>query len=148
MDCKEEIENVCDALRLDQIGQGRFYRQVFNRDASCQYIHSGFMPIQEEMQAWIHEWCNRIYMANQCAYIMTYSHREDCDRTISDISDKCTGGFALLANLKKFYETLTHIRYNLWSNGGNMMLSSKDEDRLNALIEVVAAEAMMTQKVH
>jgi hypothetical protein len=146
VECKEEIEQVCDALLCNQYGQGQFSRAVFNHAAAAEIIIYGKQPTQDEIRSMIWNWCNRVYMANQCAYILTYSHHPECSTKINFIGDENTfhKGGDLLANLRRFHGTLQHIRYNLYSNGGRYILCHEDMDRLDTLIEWVASAALET----
>jgi hypothetical protein len=90
----------------------------------------------------IHAWGNRVYIANQCAYILTYAHRADCKCNINFIADRnqCRHGADLLLNIGRFYRTLESIQYNLYSNGGQCMLCHQDMVRLDTLIEQVGRD--------
>lgn len=143
-DAREEIQQVCDALLMDQYGSGRFARAVFNQEAAAEIAVFGKPATQDEIKSMIYHWCNRVYMANQIAYIMTYSHHPECSREINDIGDEGTfrKGGDLLGNLRRFHGTLKHIRYNLYSNSGRYMLCREDMDRLDTLIEWTASYAL------
>lgn len=139
---KEEIEAVHDALCYSLMGSQRYHHAVFDRAAAGEIAVFGSKPTVDDQKNMIWSWCNRVYIANQIAYILTYAHHPDCNRAIEYIadSDHCNGGGALLQKPSEFYNKLQSIRYNLYSNGGQCMLNGEDMARLDNLIAAVAAE--------
>ena len=133
---KEEIESVCDALCFSLLGSGRLHYAVCDRTAVPDILKASV----DDMKGHIWEWCNRVYIANQCAYILTYSHRADCDKTIDFIADvdQCKNGGILIQKPERLYRLLQSIQYNLVSNGGQCMLCHEDMIRLDNLIAVLA----------
>lgn len=135
---KEEIESVCDALCFSILGTKRYHFAVCDKTAIPD-IHTASV---DDMKDHIWSWCNRVHIANQCAYILTYAHRADCDRTIDFIADAdhCHHGGELIQNPGRFYRMLQSIQYNLCSNGGQVMLCREDAERLDNLIAVIAEQ--------
>jgi hypothetical protein len=135
---KEEIQQVCDALCFSILGTERYHFAVYDKTAIPD-IHTASV---DDMKDHIWAWCNRVYIANQCAYILTYAHRGDCDRNIDFIvdADHCHNGGELIQNPGRFYRMLQSIQYNLCSNGGQVMLCHEDMVRLDNLIAVLAIE--------
>lgn len=138
MDMKNEIEFVCDALCISILGSSRYHHAVCDREAIPDILKAT-IDYQKDV---VHSWCNRLYVANQCAYIFTYAHRAECDRKINFIADvgQCRHGNDLIANIGRFYRTLESIRYNMYSNSGQCMLCREDMDRLNTLIEYIGRD--------
>lgn len=143
MDLKSEIEQVNDALQISALsGSIGYYRAVFDQAAYADIAMYGEKPTVQEQQDMIHAWSNRVYIANQCAYILTYAHRADCPRNLNFIADngQCHHGGDLLDNPARLYRMLESIRYNLYSNAGQCMLCREDMDRINNLIEMVGRD--------
>jgi len=132
---KDEINQIADALYWDAMGERQFVRVLYGGQPGDTLKNSSMDEIQDTIGAWT----NRLYVSNQIAYIFTYSHRDDCDKTINqmDRSD-WKNGMDLLKNPVRFYRMLESVRYNLISNGGQIMLSGQDMERLNDLIGLVA----------
>jgi hypothetical protein len=137
---KEEIEQVCDALCFSILGTHRYHFAVCDRVAITDTLKASV----DDQKDVIWAWCNRVFIANQCAYILTYSHRADCDRMIDFIgdADHCHNGGQLIINPSRFYRMLESIRYNLYSNGGQLMLCREDMERLENLIAVLASDVV------
>ena len=135
---KEEIEQVFDALYCSVMGNARYHFAVIDRAAIPDILKASVDDQRDHIWAW----ANRVYIANQCAYILTYAHRGDCDRNIDFISDaaQCHHGGQLIQNPGRFYRMLQSIQYNLVSNGGQCMLCREDMERLENLIAVLASE--------
>lgn len=143
MEMREEIQQVNDALQCSLLGcSSGYHRAVFDQAAYADIAAFVQTPTIEQQQDMIHAWCNRLYVANQCAYIFTYSHRSDCDKKINFIAprNECHNGGLLLAKIDRFYRMLESIRYNLYSNVGLCMLCREDMDRLNNLIEQIGRD--------
>lgn len=142
-DLKEEIEAVCDALQFSVLGCScSWHRAIFDQSAYADIAMLGEKPTIEQQQDMIHAWCNRLYVANQCAYIFTYAHHPECNRKINFISDRdhCHHGAELIQNPARLYRTLEYIKYNLYSNGGQCMFSGEDMARLDELIALIARD--------
>jgi hypothetical protein len=135
---RDEIESVCDALCFSLLGSGRLHYAVCDKTAVPDILKASV----DDMKGHIWEWCNRVYLANQCAYILTYSHRGDCNKTLDFIADvnQCKNGGQLITNPDRLYRMLQSIQYNLYSNGGQYLLCHEDMIRLDNLIAVVANE--------
>jgi len=133
---KEEIEQVFDALYCSVMGSAPYHHAVIDRTAIPDILKASI----DDQRDHIWSWCNRVYIANQCAYILTYSHRADCDRKIDFIADytECHNGGQLIQKPGRFYRMLQSIQYNLYSNGGQCMLCREDMERLDNLIAVIA----------
>lgn len=137
---KDEIEQIADALLYDAYGP----RELHNvwkipREA-------GIDTYKTEITAW----ANRVYIANQIAYILTYSHRDDCDKSITMIADETQWkhGGNLLSDYPRFYRVLESVLYNLYSNGGQVMLSGEDMQKYEEIMGLVAREIVgMYQKL-
>jgi hypothetical protein len=129
---REEIEQVADALLYDTMGPRAFkYVWELPKDASIDdYKHE------------ITAWANRLYISNQIAYILTYSHRDDCDKSIIMMADEKSWkhGGHLVLDYPRFYRMLESIRYNLYSNGGQVVLSGPDMQKLSEIMAVIARE--------
>ena len=142
LDKKSEIEQIADALLWDAMGTRMIVRSVvpeLDRRSA----------LDEDYKGSIIEWSNRLYIANQIAYILTYGHHDDVDKTINMIGNEreWLHGGSLLLDFPRFYQTLESIRYNLYSNGGQYMLSGPDTEKLDNLIAVIAREIVgMYQK--
>ena len=134
MDMREEILTVCDALIWDAMGARQYLHTICNEPC-----HPVQRSIDDEKSI-IAAWGNRVYVANQIAYIFTYSRNADCSREINllDDADPWNHGADLITNPARFYRTLESIRYNLYSNGGQIMLCHEDMERLNNLIAALA----------
>ena len=133
IETRDEINQVCDALYCDAMGERKYFYAVNNgpRNPTTTTI--------DEDKDQIAAWGNRVYIANQIAYILTYSHREDCNLMINLMDrDEWKNGGDLITNPARFYRVLESIRYNLYSNGGQVMLCREDMERLNDLIAVIA----------
>ena len=135
---RDEIQQVCDALCFSILGTHRYHFAVCDRTAIPDALNASV----DDQKGVIWEWCNRVYIANQCAYILTYSHSGDCDRKIDFIDEvnHCHNGGQLITTPSRFYRMLQSIQYNLYSNGGQCMLCHQDMVRLENLIAVLANE--------
>ncbi len=131
---RDEIEQVCDALYWDAMGARQYFHAVCNSPA-----YPAQTSIEDDKIA-IRAWANRVYVANQIAYIFTYAHRADCDKKIQQFDDKdpWNHGADLIQNPARFFRTLESIRYNLYSNGGQVMLCREDMERLDDLTASIA----------
>jgi hypothetical protein len=143
MDKRSDIEQIADALYYDAMGQRHFVYAVIPKV-------NAFSASVDDYKEPVIDWCNRLYMANQCAYILTYSHNDDCDKTINLLERNealWAHGGHLLQDLPRFFRILESIRYNLYSNGGQVMLCGEDMARLNDLMAGIAREIVgMYQK--
>ena len=83
---------------------------------------------QESITNTIYAFMDRVWIANQCAYIYQY---ENADRIISRLE----AAEALPYNLSEFVEEARALRYNLYTNGGRLFLGQADIDRLDRLID-------------
>lgn len=135
---RDEIKQIADALYWDALGERNLLHCVI--DAPC---HPCTNSIDDE-RSMIIAWANRIYVANQIAYIFTYSHRADCDRKIDQFSgdEHFTHGGDLITNKARFYRMLQGVEYNLYSNGGQYMLSHEDTERLQKLMATLASSVI------
>jgi len=135
LDKKSEIEQIADALLWDAMGTRMIVRSVVPE------LNPRTAP-DEDYKGSIIEWSNRLYIANQIAYILTYGHHDDVDKTINMIGNEREWlyGGSLLLDFPRFYRTLASIRYNLYSNGGQYMLSGPDMEKLNDLMAIIARE--------
>jgi hypothetical protein len=131
---KEKLEQLMDTLIMDYYGPKDFSRAVFSYDEELKLKRFNG-TVDDEINN-IKCWCNRIYWANQLAYICSYSHHADCDRTIQDLDDK--NKHIRHISLKTLYSDLQAIKYNLYSNSGRIFLSKEDEEKFNELCTVVA----------
>ena len=131
---RDEIIQVADALYWDAMGERKLIHTIVK---STHPLHH---TINEEKEI-IAAWANRIYVANQCAYIFTYAHRQDCSRKIDlfDESDVWNNGAFLIKNKARFYRVLESIQYNLYSNGGQCMLCAEDMGAMRSLMEHLAS---------
>lgn len=135
---RDEINQVCDALYWDAMGR----RQIFYAVVDKENPFPSQSKVDDERDA-IAAWGNRVYIANQLAYILTYSHRSGCDRKIDMIDrDDWKHGGELVGDYARFYRILESIKYNLWSNGGQVMLCREDMERLDNLIAWLARECV------
>lgn len=140
---RDEILQVADALYCDAMGNRAYLHAVLKEPRAT---------IDEEKEA-IGIWVGRVYIANQIAYILTYAHHADCRRKIDlfDDSDAWMHGGLLITNPARFYRVLESIRYNLYSNGGQVVLCAEDMQRLDGLIaalaRVIVGEYQKTQGV-
>jgi hypothetical protein len=142
LDKRQDIEMITDALLYDALGSRQFVYAI------CPKLNS-FSTSVDDYKDLIHAWSNRVYMANQCAYILTYSYRDNVDKTINLLTDTdhLEHGGHLLSELPRFYRILESIKYNLYSNGGQVMLCHEDMNSLNYLMAVIAREIIgMYQK--
>lgn len=112
-----------------------FYRSVYtyNDDRYLKSLISDNWERDDAAEDHIHYWMNRLYWANQLAYMLTYG---DADRTIRDLPE----GYhkVIPMGLKQLYAQLQSIQYNLVSNGGRVMFGKDDMERLENLIASVA----------
>lgn len=135
---KDEIGQVRDALYWDAMGARRLLHAV------CDQVPP--FPSKntiDDDKSGIYEWANRVYIANQIAYILTYSHRSDCDRKIQMLDKDCWhNGGELVKNPARFYRILESIKYNLYSNGGQVLLCHEDMERLDNLKAMLAREVV------
>ena len=143
LDKRQDIEQIADALLYDAMGQRQFVRAVVpGVNAFCGSVDDFKDPVID--------WCNRLYVANQIAYIFTYSHNDDVDTRINMIERNeslWADGGHLLQDLPRFFRILESIRYNLYSNGGQVMLCGEDMTHLNDLMAFVSREIVgMYQK--
>lgn len=134
IDKRDEILQVCDALYWDAMGERKYLHTISNEPG-----HPLSRTIDDE-RGIIAAWANRVYVANQVAYIFTYSHNADCDMRIDLLneSEVWKHGAELVQNPARFYRVLESIRYNLYSNGGQIVLCREDMERLNDLMAVLA----------
>ena len=142
IDKKQDIEQITDALLYDAMGSRQFVYAV------CPELNQMKASVDDYKDI-IHAWANRVYISNQCAYILTYAHRDDCDKTINMLTDTdhLNQGGHLLSDLPRFYHILESIKYNLYSNGGQVILCGEDMTRLNDLMAFVSREIVgMYQK--
>jgi hypothetical protein len=131
---RDEIIQVCDALYWDAMGERKYLHTISNEPC-----HPVSRTIEDEKSI-VAAWGNRLYVANQIAYIFTYSHHAECNMKIDllDESEAWKHGADLITNPARFYRVLESIEYNLYSNGGQVMLSGQDMQRLKDLIAAVA----------
>jgi hypothetical protein len=140
---RDEILQVADALYWDAMGARQYLYNVIAVPGAT---------IDEEKDA-IRAWTGRLYIANQITYILTYAHHGDCSRKLDlfDDSDPWNHGADLIQNPARFYRVLESVRYNLYSNGGQVMLSGPDMQILDSLIatlaRVIVGEYQKTQGV-
>lgn len=127
---REEILQVADALYWDAMGARAYLHAVVKEPYSS-------IDIEKDV---IKAWANRLYIAQQCAYILTYAHRDDCDKSINlfDESDPWNHGADLITNPARFYRVLESVKYNIFSNGGQFMLCADDMQKLDDLIAMLA----------
>jgi len=83
---------------------------------------------QRYLSAGIVSFLDRLYIANQCAYIYEY---EDADRTIS----RLVVTRVLPYSLSDFIKEAESLRYNLYTNSGRVFLGEEDLDRLDRMID-------------
>ena len=134
IDKRDEILQVCDALYWDAMGERKYLHTISNEPG-----HPSSRTIDDEREI-IAAWANRVYVANQVAYIFTYSHNPDCVMVINQFNDADAwkNGAELIKNPARFYRVLESIRYNLYSNGGQIMLCREDMERLDDLMAALA----------
>ena len=131
---KSEIEQIADALYWDAMGQRHYIHTICNPKSGIT-IRSGLDDIKDVIGAWT----NRLYVANQIAYIFTYCHRDDCGKEINQLDrDDWKNGNELIAKPTRFFHILESVKYNLYSNGGQVMLSGDDMQKLDCLTAMVA----------
>lgn len=142
LDKRQDIEQITDALLYDALGSRQFVHAV------CNDLNA-FSANVEDYKGIIYAWANRLYIANQIAYILTYSHNDDCDMTIVQLNDTnhLNHGGYLMKDIARWYRMLESIKYNLFSNGGQVMLCREDMERLDTLMSVLSREIVgMYQK--
>jgi hypothetical protein len=135
---RDEILQVADALYCDAMGARNYLHTVIDEPA-----HPLKFSIEDE-KSLIYAWVNRLYVANQIAFIFTYSHKAECDRKIAlfDEQDIWHDGAELIQNPARWYRRLQSIGYNIISNGGQCMLCREDMERLHNLAARIASEVI------
>jgi len=87
-------------------------------------------PTIEETKHAIKAFVERLYLANQLAFITMYGKAKE--ETIVRLEEhELDGG---LLGSKSFLRTLESIHYNLYTNAGRIFLGREDEERLERYI--------------
>jgi hypothetical protein len=128
----EKIESVMKSLILDYQGRRDISRAVLTYEEEHRLNMFGPSTEKEQINN-IMCWCNRLFWANQLAYMCTY---QDADRKLLDLDEHSKarphGG------RKTLYRDLMSIRYNLCSNSGRVFLSKDDMEKFDNLCTIVA----------
>lgn len=98
----------------------------------------------ERMREDLLYWLRRLHVANQCAYILNYEHRDDLDTTIRLLE---TGGIMdryWSYGPREMLTKLQLILYNLHTFTGKVMLGAEDLSRLEAVIGSYMARLIET----
>jgi hypothetical protein len=129
----EEIKTICTALYWDKMGM-RKYAHIFTTDRTLS---------DDDYRQEVYNVFNRVYIANQIAYILTYAHHEDLDKEIDLLDyDGLWNDQPSCRTTEYLYRTLESIEYNLYSNGGQMVLGFEDLQKLKDLMAVLARDVV------
>jgi hypothetical protein len=98
----------------------------------------------EDIQNRAFHFCDRLYMANQLAYYLTYSSELDEDGSIKLARLQAEDLNVPAMDGKTLHEDLRSLDYHIISNAGRSMFSAEDLQRLTQLIEFTEKEPAIT----
>ena len=122
------------------VSPGRVYedlsRAVYTyRDQLISRGQFGGKDDEDTKMRFIVSWMERVYVANQMAFI--YNYRDE-EQTISFLEESHLKFQPM--GMKALYEELEGIEYNLYTGAGRMFISEEDMTRLQNLKALVAKE--------
>jgi len=95
-------------------------------------------PTMEGTEHAIKAFVERLYLANQLAFITMYGKAKE--ETIVRLEEhELDGG---LLGSKSFLRTLESIHYNLYTNAGRIFLGREDEERLERYIRYLRSKLL------
>jgi len=130
----KEIKTICTALYWDKMGSHK-YQHIFTDERTIS---------DDDYRQEVYNVFNRVYIANQIAYILTYAHHEDLDKSIDllDYDDTLWNSQPAIMTTERLYRTLESIEYNLYSNGGQVVLGGADMAKLQDLQKCLARDVV------
>lgn len=138
---ESEYGRILKTLIFDRSGLDLISRSVFtyNDENHIMRLNGWNSDIDEVSETHIGEWVERLYIANQLAFITQYRERTQIDFLPDEIS---TGKMPM--SMRELYKSLSSIQYNLFNNAGRCFLSGDDMERLTNLIAATARRIIET----
>lgn len=129
----EEIGHIAESVQFKnrQYGrQGQYWKFLtFHDELEAKHCNPK-VDMCEYADHKIACWMDRLYIANQIAFLYTYNSEKDMK--IDRLDEKHIVGLPLPG--KQLLEKLSSLRYNLQSNSGHSFVSQEDAERLERLI--------------
>jgi hypothetical protein len=136
----EEIGAFCAWSLRDMESRCKFARSLLDEVVLHDMINLSPEKNEVVMKSQIESFWNRIFLANQVAYILQYADMKGVSREIQFLEDKHVINDSKYYKLENVYKDLRQLDYNLHTNAGRTFLSGDDMEKLRNLIARIALE--------